>query len=171
MVELTALPGPSDAPDLVDVMRLGFRATVITYADREYVVLDDGFHRLRLDVLSGTVREGPVQPLFQVRGLSSIEPKLVTLSRIGMLARLGRCSGAIWPLERRMPRWVDMLRVHDAVQEGASQREIAVALFGAERIATDWQGGSDSLRSHVRRLIKLGQAMAAGGYRRLLREK
>lgn len=117
------------------------------------------------------MREGPVQPLFQVRGLSSIEPKLVTLSRIGMLARLGRRSGAIWPLERRMPRWVDMLRVHDAVQEGASQREIAVALFGAERIATDWHGGSDSLRSHVRRLIKLGQAMAAGGYRRLLREK
>lgn len=152
-------------------MRLGFRATVIAYEGREYVVLDDGFHRLRLDVLSGSVREGPVQPLFQVRGLSSIEPKLVTLRRIGLLARFGLRSVTLWPRERRMARWIDMLRVHDAVRDGASQRDIAAALFGAERIANDWHDGSDSLRSHVRRLITLGHAMAGGGYRRLLREK
>lgn len=149
-------------------MALGFRATVIAYGDREYVVLDDGFHRLRLDIIAGTIRDGPVLPVFEVRGLSSIEPKLQTLSRISLLARFGLRSGSLWPAERRMARWVDMLRVHDAVQDGASQREIGGALFGAGRIANDWYDGSDSLRSHVRRLVKLAQAMAGGGYRGLL---
>lgn len=150
-------------------MALGFRATVIAYDEREYVVLDDGFHRLRLDIIGGTIRDGPVLPVFQVRGLTSIEPKLLTLSRIGLVARLGLRAAPLWPPERRMPRWIEMLRVHDAVQDGASQREIGSVLFGAERIADDWQSGSGSLRSHVRRVIKLGRAMAGGGYRGLLR--
>ncbi len=169
VVELAAVPARPDDPDGVDVMDLGFRATVIAREGREYVVLDDGYRRIRIDVLSGTVREGPVQPVFRMRGLVSIKPKLRTLGRILALARPGFRAAPHWPADQRMARWIDMLRVHDAYQGGASQREIAAALFGSARIAEDWCGGSDALQSRVRRLIKRGEAMAAGGYRWLLR--
>jgi len=64
-----------------------------------------------------------------------------------------------------------MLRVHDALQEGASQREIGATLFGDERVAHDWIGESDSLRSRVRRLVREANAMARGGYRQLMRRR
>jgi hypothetical protein len=64
-----------------------------------------------------------------------------------------------------------MLRVHDALAAGASQREIASVLFGAERVEADWLGTSESLRSRVKRLVRDARAMARGGYRSLLRRR
>ena len=67
-----------------------------------------------------------------------------------------------------MARWVLALRVHDALVEGASQREIAIGLFGAERVGEHWRGGSDSMRLNVRRLVGLARRLAQGGYRTLM---
>ena len=64
-----------------------------------------------------------------------------------------------------------MLRVHDAIGQGASQREIGVVLFGDERVARDWVRESDALRSRVRRLVHEARAMARGGYRQLMRRR
>ncbi len=64
-----------------------------------------------------------------------------------------------------------MLRVHDAVVDGASHREIASVLFGETRVAADWNGRSDSLRSCVRRLVRGARSMASGEYRSLLRKR
>jgi hypothetical protein len=57
---------------------------------------------------------------------------------------------------------------------GASQREIAAVLFGAERVAADWATGDD-MRKRLVRLLKLaerligaaGPAMLRRGPRRL----
>lgn len=49
----------------------------------------------------------------------------------------------------------------------ASQREIASALFGAERVAAQWQPDSE-LRAQVRYLIRRGRELMDGGYRDLL---
>lgn len=64
-----------------------------------------------------------------------------------------------------------MLRVWDAVREGATQRDIGIALYGRERIAADWGARSDSLKSRVRRLMQNARDMASGGYRALLTGK
>lgn len=66
-------------------------------------------------------------------------------------------------------RGLDALRVHDALPKGASQRKIAAVLFGQERVASDWDGGTECLRTRIRRLAHDASAMARGGYRRLLR--
>ena len=67
-----------------------------------------------------------------------------------------------------MPRLVATLRVGDALHTGASQREIARVLFGAEAVALYWDGRSDAVRSRLRRLVREARAMTAGAYRRLL---
>lgn len=59
------------------------------------------------------------------------------------------------------------LQALDGLEAGASQRQIASALFGADRVAAEWQPDSE-LRAHVRYLIQRGRSFRDGGYRELL---
>ncbi|HGY0196632.1 TPA: DUF2285 domain-containing protein, partial [Klebsiella pneumoniae] len=45
-------------------------------------------------------------------------------------------------------------------------REVAEGLFGADAVAADWHKDS-ALRARVRRLVRRGDALMRGGYRRL----
>jgi hypothetical protein len=54
----------------------------------------------------------------------------------------------------------------DATLAGASLREVAEGLFGAEAAASDWHADS-RLRSKVRRLVRRAHALMHGDYRRL----
>lgn len=58
------------------------------------------------------------------------------------------------------------LQALDATLAGASLREVAEGVFGAEAVATGWHADSD-LRARVRRLVRRGDALMRGGYRRL----
>ncbi|MGB3882264.1 MAG: DUF2285 domain-containing protein [Diaphorobacter nitroreducens] len=58
------------------------------------------------------------------------------------------------------------LQALDATLAGASLREVAEGLFGADAVAADWHADCD-LRARVRRLVRRGNALMGGGYRRL----
>jgi hypothetical protein len=57
------------------------------------------------------------------------------------------------------------LQALDATLAGASLREVGEGLFGADAVA-DWYSDG-GLRSKVRRLVRRGDALMRGGYRRL----
>jgi hypothetical protein len=57
------------------------------------------------------------------------------------------------------------LQALDATLAGASLRDVAEGLFGADA-AADWYSDG-GLRSKVRRLVRRGDALMRGGYRRL----
>lgn len=59
------------------------------------------------------------------------------------------------------------LQALDGVLAGASQREVAEALFGSAALTDRWHTDGD-LRARVRRLIRAGKTLMNGGYRRLL---
>lgn len=59
------------------------------------------------------------------------------------------------------------LQALDGALAGATQREIAAVVFGAERVARDWTPDSE-LRAQVRHLIRRGRAFMNGEYRSLL---
>ena len=61
------------------------------------------------------------------------------------------------------------LQAYDAVQAGASHRDIALALFGEKVVKEDWYGRSDYLRLRVQRLVRMADKLVNGGYRDLLR--
>jgi hypothetical protein len=71
--------------------------------------------------------------------------------------------------ERRASRWMMGLRAFDAMQAGASHRQIAGALFGETIVREDWSGRSDYLRLRVQRLLRFSERLVKGGYRHLLR--
>jgi hypothetical protein len=69
--------------------------------------------------------------------------------------------------EARRTRLVHALRALDGRLDGATHRQIATVLFGADAIPErDWI--SHELRDRTARLVRLGVAMMKGGYRRLL---
>lgn len=155
--------------DLFDLHRFAPLCTIAIAADgREHLAISDGWRRIRLDVVAGTVRQGPVLFSYRLTGQSGLGPKILALRRLSVLCRTGAFSRSLFPIDRRMARWIVALRVWDALQDGASQRDIAIALFGAARVDTEWRGPSDFLKSRVRRLIHTAGALAHGGYRVVL---
>lgn len=72
---------------------------------------------------------------------------------------------------RSRPTPATVLELHtlqslDASLAGASLREVAEGLFGADAVVADWHKDS-ALRARVRRLVRRGDALMRGGYRRL----
>lgn len=166
---------PADPAD-PDSLRLDhiapWFAVAVDPAGREHVVLSDGWHHIRLDVEEGRLAgQEAVLLRYRLHGLVSAESRLLPLRRLIDLCRHRRFARSLFPRDSRIDREIALLRVHDALGEGASQREIGAALFGEERVRHDWSGASDSLRSRVRRLVREARSMARGGYRQLLRRK
>ena len=172
-LDVTATPTLGGDPDGVDPLELAPWLTVATdAAGVEHAVLSDGWHHIRLDLDAGSLAGGePIVFSYRIRGIGSAVAKILPLRRLLHLCRYHRFSASLFPEDRRIDRWIKLLRVHDALMDGASQREIAVALFGLERVEREWSGTSDSLRSRTRRLIREATVMAQGGYRLLLLEK
>jgi len=73
------------------------------------------------------------------------------------------------PSHQALARLGLSLRALDGALEGASTREIALGLFGPERMpgGTAWKGSD--VRSRTMRLVRDGRALMRGGYLGLLR--
>jgi hypothetical protein len=59
------------------------------------------------------------------------------------------------------------LQALDGHLAGASERDIAIAIFGKRAVALKWHGDSE-MRAKVRYLIRRGRKLMDGGYRSLL---
>lgn len=83
----------------------------------------------------------------------------------------GRFLEALFRPLAGLPHRLEALRVADALAADASYREIAVALYGEQRVRAEWHGRSDFLLSRVRRRAAEARRMEQGGYRVLLRTR
>jgi hypothetical protein len=102
----------------------------------------------------------PFDALFEVRVAAALR-----LWRAINGRRPGPNPAALSDARRR--RLILALRALDGRLDGATHREIAAVLFGAEAVPErDWI--SHELRDRTARLVRLGVAMMNGGYRRLL---
>jgi hypothetical protein len=173
ILPVRAEPAAADDPDAVPLAVLAPWLTVVADPEgREHAALSDGRCRIRLDVETGCISgEEAVALEYLLRGVHCVRPRLLTLRRLLGLVRHRRFVRSLFPDDPQGPRLIAMLRVSDALADGASQREIACQLFGLEAVKQDWNGRSDALRSRVRRLAREARIMAAGGYRQLLRRQ
>ena len=79
-----------------------------------------------------------------------------------------RERGPLLPIHPRAPLMMQMLQTIDGRASGASQREVAKVLFGADAVASEWSM-SDRLKARVRYLERRGRFFVDGGYRTLLK--
>lgn len=105
---------------------------------------------------------------FRLDGLASAEAGVLPMRRLLLLYKHRRFGRMLYPKDPALGRGITLLRVHDALASGATQREIAVVLLGRDNVDRDWEHPSDSQRSRIRRLTRQARSMAEGGFRRLL---
>ncbi|GLQ12538.1 hypothetical protein GCM10007913_44710 [Devosia yakushimensis] len=96
--------------------------------------------------------------------------------RIDAIDRLLRAlQGRTVPDDRRLTpqqrrRHRQMLQATDGRLNGASYRDVAIAMFGPRRVAAEpWK--TSPLRATIIGLVHGGRVMIAGGYRQLLRHR
>lgn len=119
---------------------------------------------LRVELLSRDVADAavlPFDPLFPIRVAAALRV---------WRALSGRSPGAdpqALPAPRRV-RLVLALRALDGRLDDASYRQIAEGLFGPLPLQGDADWNSHDQRDRTIRLVRLGQKLMRGGYRRLL---
>ncbi|WP_082554885.1 DNA -binding domain-containing protein [Caulobacter sp. Root1455] len=157
---------PGDAAAL-DLARLDLPCLVVRTADGEqHVQISQGLARLRLALVGGDILAGPAILHFHLPDAGRGGAALAAVAKLIAL----RDTGRLPPRPRALSkagRWLEVLRAHDARQAGASQRDIALALFGEERVRQDWSGPSDYMRMRVQRLVRAAEEAVGGGYRRV----
>jgi hypothetical protein len=171
ILPVTANPAAGEGEDSLLLKDIEPWLTIATdHRGVEHALLSDGWHHIRLDIEEGRISGHDwVRLEYRLAGLASAEAMLGPLHRFLGLCRLRRFSPGLFPRDPRIGRGLEVLRIGDALEQGASQREIAMAIAGEERFEREWAGPSDALRSRVRRLIHQAREMADGGYRSLLK--
>lgn len=169
VLRCVAAPATIGQVGAFDLGRWGKSAVLVAGdSGAEHILIGARSGGLRLDVLEGTLLQGPVMLHYDFSAVGDIGPSLSTLRSFHHLCRAGKLS--LPPIRKRQRdrRVVDALRTHDALQDGASIRDVGILLFGAQRVAEEWGAPGEALKSHSRRMIALARRMVGGGWRGLL---
>jgi hypothetical protein len=152
-------------------------------------------NQLRCRVTIQTGRDGEQHILFaedgrflqlEVHGLQSLEndvcltteilvsprqaaARAQALKRFSDMITHGHLRAFLYPPYKRASRLARLLQVLDGRNARASYRDIALAIFGEERVSADWRDPGAHLRDHLRRALRSGRALMMSGYRRLLK--
>ena len=102
--------------------------------------------------------------LEQLEGLSRHTECLKILQRFTRPNTAG-APGSIFGSDERLRHALIAL---DESLAGKTYRQIAISLFGEQRVAEDWRGVSQFLKDRTRRLVAKGHELMNGGYRDLL---
>jgi hypothetical protein len=94
--------------------------------------------------------------------------RVQALRRFSDLITHGHLRAFLYPPDKRASRLARLLQVLDGWNARASYRDIALAIFGEERVSADWRDPGAHLRDHLRRALRSGRALMMSGYRRLL---
>ena len=135
----------------------------------QHLLLSDGYRTIRIDVSHGSISGGPVRLNFVIQGVAGAAPDVLSLGRLMALDRSMRFARGLHPCERRARRWVMLLRAHDALATGADYRAIATHLVATRAADPRWRTRLPGVRAKTQRLVWGARAMAAGGFRDLLR--
>lgn len=153
-----AIPLPSGSKPLVDIAN----------GKERHIVAAHGTARLRL-----CVRLAPSRPIptYAIPCDAACVLRLAAASRLQRVTRGDRITAnrAALPTPNQRVRYTGLLRVHDALEAGASSRDLAFGLvFPNHRplAGAIWKGSGE--RRHVLRLIADARRLIATGYRRLL---
>ncbi|MES2338752.1 MAG: DUF2285 domain-containing protein [Pseudomonadota bacterium] len=148
----------SGCRDLLDIRRLA-RAAEFAFAgeDAEHWRIEIAGHAVRIDVHDGTLLGGPTPLRFELFGLEAARPQLPPLDLL-IRAALDLQPRPKPPHEPRAARWIGELRTADALAAGASQQEIARAMFDRSVPAHDWRAQGESYRLRVQRLVRAARA-------------
>jgi hypothetical protein len=137
-------------------------------AGRQHAVLRSGGGSIQFVITGDNAIIAPVALSVVLQLGHDIGPMVKDLAHLKvLLSAKPRKAGLL-------PRWTaETMRLRDALialdghRAGATLREIAIVIYGRERIERDWPG--KGLERRLRRDLQRGQALCTAGYRGLIR--
>jgi len=139
-----------------------FCARIVIGVAGEYVRINLGGSVLRLDVVAGTMIDGPVSLAFEIALKQPLGAQVKALRKFDVLFTTGETS--IPPLHDQLAGQILALQAYDARLSGASLRMIAEKLLGQG----DWPGDGEWRKSKARRLVATGNSLVRAGPRAIL---
>ncbi len=150
-----------------DVRKLPFTVHVHFDADgTQHVVLEAPSFHVALVVTGSLVSMGPVRLQFASAGVCALDGHLDALGALAHVLlgrRIYRAADRPGDVDRSNLR--DAIIALDGERAGASRREIATVIFGAERVAEEWREPNGAMKAVIKRNLLRGRRYVAGGYR------
>lgn len=136
---------------------------------RQHLILKGTTSQVVLHISGPLVSAGPVHIRILIDGLTALDRSIDTLSALSQLVHGSRPSLVI-----DRPGRVESVKLRDALiavdgeQARATRREIATVIYGADRIAEEWNDPAGRLKAIIKRDVLRGRRLVAGGYRQLV---
>lgn len=125
-------------------------------------------HTVSVMLDGAAVAVAPARVVFHVDGLQRLERARDGFATLSEILTLNRERPEDWPWTATSLAVRDALIALDGHRAGATYRAIATVIFGAERTEEAWRSTSTALKDRIRRALKRGLSLVAGGYRELL---
>lgn len=171
VLKVTALPPKlAFGGQVLDLDFISVEKTLLTTpAGTQQLLLRDGVRSLQLNIVGSPITE----PVALFVDTAIPEGKAVTKLRLLRCLRALRETGELprkfFPPHPYAKRAATVLLALDGYLAGLKHREIAIAMFGEDRIEREWSDVSEHMRDTVRHAIVRGIALMNGGYRIFLR--
>jgi hypothetical protein len=130
-------------------------ARVLRDISGEYVLIEHASGVIRLDVVNGSLCDGPVSLCFEVPEERDLPTQIDALRAFHALRQGSPVPTAA---RTRMARQLLALHAFDARRAGYSLRAISEGLLGP-----GWPGDGEHRKSRVRRLVSSGEALMRAG--------
>ncbi|WP_070157819.1 DUF2285 domain-containing protein [Sphingobium phenoxybenzoativorans] len=169
VIRATAIRARSRGADSFDIAQLREHVVHTTDSDgHEQLLVGSTASCLRLDIVDGSLLDGPVNLTCHISDFDAAAPGLRAIRRLHQLQKTlclpqrPSINPQLWCRE------IERLQAFDALQSGATQREIGALIFGRAAVDYGWNSHTDRVRSAVKRLLRDARTLAAGGYRTML---
>jgi hypothetical protein len=136
---------------------------------REHVRLSQRRESVQLAVSGASLLDAPYLLTELAIPDDIARPRLAAIAAFNRLSQGRFNAGPSRPEAIPSPRLALVLRALDGHLAGASQRQIAMSLFGENRVKREWRDPGGYIRDRVRRAISRGRHMMTSGYLELLR--
>lgn len=146
----------------------GVRHLMIDAKGTQYIKFRSYGRTLSVILDGAAVAVAPARVVFHIDGLGNLKGACDSIATLDEILRRNMecCEEGDWTATSLTMR--DALIAFDGHRASATYREIATVIFGAKRTVEAWKSPSTALKDRIRRALKRGLDMVAGGYRTLL---
>lgn len=136
---------------------------------RQHLILKGENSQVVLHISGPLVSVGSVHIRLLVDGLRHLDHDINSLSAFSQLLHgIGRSAILDRPGPVESIKLRDALIALDGERAGATRREIAAVIYGADRVSDEWNEPTGRLKAVIKRDVLRGRRLVAGGYRQLV---
>lgn len=152
----------------LDRLRCPF-ALLLAPGGRQHLLFLENGRRLQLAIDGADIR-APVHFLAHaILDNNRVRTQTATMRCFNELLSCNRLSSPHYLIDPPPPRLSFVAKALDGWLARMPHKDIAVSLFGSNRVGQDWYDPYEHLRDRVRKAIRMGKSLMDGGYLKLLK--